>query len=49
MGSTVIVAGLLNLFPQWTGDNVLNDPHIRGQLKLAIFFDAQEIKAVTFQ
>ena len=50
-GYTVLgwVAGLLNLFPQWTGDSVHNDPHFKERLKLMILTKAQEIKAVTSQ
>ena len=50
-GYTVLgwVAGLLNLFPQWTGDSVQNDPRFKERLKLAILIKAQEIKAVTSQ
>ena len=43
------VSGLLNLFPQWTGDSVHNDPRFKERLKLAILTKAQEIKAVTSQ
>ena len=50
-GYTVLgwVAGLLNLFPQWTGDSVHNDPHFKERLKLMILTKAQEIKTVTSQ
>ena len=50
-GYTVLgwVAGLLNLFPQWTGDSVHNDPHFKERLKVMILTKAQEIKAVTSQ
>ncbi len=49
-GYTVLgwVAGLLNLFPQWTGDSVHNDPR-KERLKLMILTKVQEIKAVTSQ
>ena len=42
-------AGLLNFFPQWTGNDVYNDPRFKERLKLAILTKAQEIKAVTSQ
>jgi hypothetical protein len=50
-GYTVLgwVAGLLNLFPQWTGDSVHNDPRFKERLKLMILTKAQEIKAATSQ
>jgi hypothetical protein len=50
-GYTVLgwVAGLLNLFPQWTGDSVHNDPRFKERLKLMILTKAQEIKTVTSQ
>ena len=50
-GYTVLgwVAGILNLFPQWTGDGVRDDPHFKERLKLAILTKAQDIKAVTSQ
>jgi hypothetical protein len=50
-GYTVLgwVAGLLNLFPQWTGDSVHNDPRFKERLNLMILTKAQEIKAVTSQ
>lgn len=50
-GYTVLgwVAGLLNLFPQWTGDSVHNDLHFKERLKLMILTKAQEIKTVSSQ
>jgi hypothetical protein len=50
-GYTVLgwVAGILNLFPQWTGDGVQGDPRFKERLKLAILVKAQEIKAVAAQ
>lgn len=50
-GYTVLgwVAGLLNLFPQWTEDSVHNDLHFKERLKLMILTKAQEIKTVSSQ
>ncbi len=50
-GYTVLgwVAGILNLFPQWTGDGVPGDPRFKERLKPAILVKAQEIKAVAAQ
>lgn len=50
-GYTVLgwVAGLLNLFPQWTGDSVHNDPRFKERLKLMILTKAREIRAVASQ
>ena len=47
-GYTVLgwVAGFLNLFPQWTGDNVRHDPRFQDRLKLAILTKTREIHAV---
>lgn len=47
--SLVVVAGLLNLFPQWTEDSVHNDLHFKERLKLMILTKAQEIKTVSSQ
>jgi hypothetical protein len=43
------VAGLLNFFPQWTGDGVQNDPRFKERLKLAILIKTQEINVVASQ
>lgn len=50
-GYTVLgwMAGVLNFFPQWTGEGVRDDPRFKDRLKLAILLKAREIQTVVDQ